>query len=199
MTTASMMRISATVFMVLSLAAAGEVKSGGAGAPLERDAREGARPCDWLEFHAATGPQGLRLGYRCADPIDFNRGAAYCVYLDTDGDRGTGFRGGEDSFPLGADYLLQGVTLYRYVGDEGAQRGLAWAWSQVGEAPAQVSENWAEFTLSPELVSIASARVSAFLMGDNTADGVGGNQTDVMPDGALRQGGGGKRIWIKIK
>lgn len=195
----SRMCLSATVFMVWSLVASGEAKSVRAGTPLERDPEEGAHPCDWLEFHAAVGPQGLHLGYRCANPIDFSRGAAYCVYLDTDGERGTGFRGGEDSFPLGADYLLQGMTLYRYVGNDGAQRGLTWAWSQVGEVTAQVTQDWAEFTLSPDLVRISSAKVAALLMGDNTADGVGGNRADVMPEGALRPGGGGKCIWIKSK
>jgi hypothetical protein len=192
-------RTTATVLMVLALAPSGEAKSGWAGAPLERDAKDGVQPCDWLEFHAAAGPQGLRLGYRCASPIDFTRGAAYCVYFDTDGDRSTGFRGGEDTFPLGADYLLQGISLYRYAGDDGAQRGLVWSWSLVGEVPAQVTEDWAEFTLSPESFRISSTTVLAFLLGDNTADGVGGNKADEMPDGALRQGGVGKCIRIKTR
>jgi hypothetical protein len=191
--------MSATMFMVLALARAGEAKSDWAGAPLERDGRDGVQPCDWLEFHAAPGPQGLRIGYRCTTPIDFSHGAAYCVYFDTDGDRSTGFRGGEDTFPLGADYLLQGISLYRYAGDDGAQRGLAWAWSLVGEVPSRVSEDWAEFTLTPEQFSLSSATVLAFLLGDNTASGVGGNKADEMPDGAHRKGGGGKCIWIKTK
>ncbi len=199
MTLSLSIRTAATVLMVVASGPPGEAKSGWAGAPLARDGKEDVQPCDWLEFHAAPGPQGLRIGYRCTSPIDFSRGAAYCVYFDTDGDRGTGFRGGEDSFPLGADYLLQGITLYRYVGDDGAQPGLAWAWSQVGEVTTQVTEDWAEFTLSPDQFSITSPTVLVFLMGDNTADGVGGNQSDEMPDGALRKGGGGKCIRIKAR
>lgn len=199
MTPSRRIRTTATVLMVLAAGLSGEAKSGWAGAPLARDGKEGVQPCDWLEFHAAVSPQGLRMAYRCARPIDFNRGAAYCVYFDTDGDRGTGFRGGEDSFPLGADFLLQGLTLYRYVGDEGGQRGLTWTWSQVGEVPAQVTDDWAEFTLSPDQFNIAASTVLVFLMGDNTADGVGGDQADIMPDGALQPGGGGKCIRIKTK
>ncbi|HMP75151.1 MAG TPA: hypothetical protein PKE12_02530 [Kiritimatiellia bacterium] len=179
--------------------ARGEVKTGGGGTPLERDRVEGVSPCDWTAFYAAPAKDGLRLAYRCAGPIDFNRGAAYCVYLDADGRRDTGFRGGEDNFPIGADYLLQGITLYRYTGDDGPGRGVTWSWSAVGEVPFRVDGAYAEFTLSPALLELHGATLHAFLIADNTADGVGGSTNDEMPDGALRRGGGGKFIRIKLR
>lgn len=187
-------RILSTCGMLLAFATSIEAKSGWSGPPLEKDRKEGARPCDWTEFHARADKEGLRIAYRCAESIDFNRGAAYCVYLDTDGDRGTGFRGGEDTFPIGAEYLLQGASLYRYSGD-----GLAWSWSTLGEVPFELAGDWAELTLTPELFQATADTIRVFLMGDNTADGVGGNFVDEMPDGALRKGGGGKFIRIKLR
>jgi len=50
------------------------------------------------------------------------------IYLDTDANRTTGFRGGANNFPIGADYLLQGSALYRYTGSTGTE----WSWSSVG-------------------------------------------------------------------
>ena len=39
------------------------------------------------------------------------------LYLDTDGDRETGFIGGAQSLAVGAEYLLQGKVLYAFSGD----------------------------------------------------------------------------------
>lgn len=185
---------SAVLMMAVAAHIAGAAKSDWTGAPLERDPKEGVRPCDWLELHAAPGPKSLRIAYRCVDPIDFSLGAAYCVYLDTDGHRKTGYRGSEDTFPIGADYLLQGATLYRYSGD-----GIGWSWTIVGEAPAEIAGDWAEFTLSERLLPLPDDVIFVFLLGDNTAEGVGGDRIDEMPNGALRKGGGGKSIRIKMR
>ncbi len=164
------------------------------GEALETAGANDAQPCSWVEFHAKQVDGALRIAYRSANPIDFNRGAAYCVYLDADNSRTTGFRGGGDEFPVGADYLLQGILLFRYTGN-----GTDWAWEQVGSVPYEVAGDWASFVLSPTLFPIAGDKVGAFLFGDNTAPGVGGNKTDVMPAGALRAGGGGPFIAIAIE
>lgn len=187
-------RTTATVFILLTATLSGEAKSGWAGTPLERDRKEGVHPCDWTEFHARADREGLRIAYRCAETIDFNRGAAYCVYLDTDGKRETGFRGGEDTFPIGAEYLLQGATLYRYTGD-----GTAWSWTTEGAVGFDLAADWAELTLSPALFKTSADTLRVFLLGDNSAEGVGGTVVDEMPDGALRAGGGGKFIRIKLR
>ena len=186
-------RVAFSLATVLGAVSFGEAKSRW-GAPLERDRKEGAKPCDWTEFYARADREGLRLAYRCAETIDFTRGAAYCVYLDTDGKRGTGYRGGADNFPIGADFLLQGGTLHRYTGD-----GIAWSWTIDGETAYALDSDWAEFTISPALLPLARDELRVFLLGDNTAEGVGGTGNDEMPDGALRKGGGGKFFRIKIR
>ncbi|MBW7908927.1 MAG: hypothetical protein H3C50_08445 [Kiritimatiellae bacterium] len=161
------------------------------GEPLEKAEPSDAQPCNWIEFHGSRANDALRIAFRSANPIDFNRGAAYCVYLDADNNRNTGFRGGGNDFPIGADYLLQGIFLFRYTGD-----GTGWAWTQIGEVPHEVAGNWASYTLNASLLPITGASVGAMLYGDNTAPGVGGNRVDVMPAGALRAGGGGPFIAI---
>jgi hypothetical protein len=108
--------------------------------------------------------------------------AAWHVFFDTDGNRLTGYRNG-DIFPLGADYMLQGLTLYQYTGS-----GLDWSWSSVGtpayswsgtNAELYIPRNWLG---SPRLIKV-------LYYGDNPA--VGGSTTDLNPDTAIKAGGAG--------
>lgn len=183
----------ACILSLLAGARASEAKPAWATKPLASDPRESARPCDWVDVCALLEPDSLRLAYQCAEPVDFGRGAAYCVYLDTDNDRATGFRGGEDNFPIGADFLLQGATLYRYAGSD----GVSWAWSSDGEVSYTVEGTWAEFTLPHDLLPIAGNLVRIFLYGDNTAQGVDGNFSDLLPNDAL-QNAGGRSVGIRL-
>lgn len=177
----------------------GEARPRWAGAPLERGRNNRATPCDWLEVHARFDGPVLRLAYRCTAPIDFGPGAAaYSIYFDTDGNRRTGFRGGDDDFPIGADYMLQGGRVYRYVGDEGPRAGLDWAWTLVDAVEYRLDGEWAEFTLKPEHLAIRHNELRFFLFGDNTAENVGGNHPDYLPERALRAGGGGRHIRLAV-
>lgn len=185
------MRLS-LVTMVGLLPTVGEAKPEWANKPLERDPKEGVAPCDWLELHAQAAGGAIQIAFRCAEPIDFAKGAAYCVFIDIDGKRQTGFRGGEDNFPIGADYLLQGATLYRYAADGGTE----WSWSLVGDATYSLAEDWVDYTIPADQMPVNGTEIDIFLLGDNTAPGVDGDKGDVMPDGALRAGGGGQAIRV---
>jgi hypothetical protein len=184
----------AAAFILQAALLAVEAKSGKAEALIEEDRKEGVRPCDWLEFRAKAEGEELHLAYQCADAIDFSRGAAYCIYIDVDGKRHTGFRGSEDNFPIGADYLLQASILYRYTGG-----GTAWSWSAILEVTHKVHGERAEFVLPVNQLGADDDTIRVFLIGDNTAVGVGGDRIDELPDGALRRGGGGKSIRIKMR
>jgi hypothetical protein len=105
------------------------------------------------------------------------------LYFDTDNSRATGFRGASDNFPIGADYLLQGNTVYHYVGG-----GTDWNWSQVGVATSAVGgTSNVEFSLPQALIG-NPAVIGLFFLGDNPS--IGGNALDVYPDSALQTGGG---------
>lgn len=189
--------VSSLLAVAFSLTAS--AKPGWVDKPLAVDPEEKATPCDWLEFYASPGKDGLKLAYRCAIPINFSLGAAYSVYLDTDGRRDTGFRGSDDQFPIGADYLLQGATLFQYTGNTGERSGLDWAWNSLGMVTFNVSRDWADFVLTKEQLPVPAGVVNVMLMGDNEAANVGGNFNDVFPDQALINTGTGRSIQIRYE
>ncbi len=170
-----------------------------AGKPLATDPEEKAAPCDWLEFYAEPSAEGLRLAYRCTTPVNFSLGAAYSIYLDTDGRRDTGYRGSNDHFPIGADYLLQGGTLYRYGESSGSGYGTDWLWNSLGLMSYVVTGEWADFTLTKDQLAVSADTIQVMLVGDNTAADVGGQINDIFPDRALTSSGPGSSISIKIK
>ncbi|MDH4065589.1 MAG: hypothetical protein OEW19_14420, partial [Acidobacteriota bacterium] len=137
---------------------------------------------DWLEGWMAHNDASLYVAVRNDGPAELNW--AFNVYLDTDATRASGFRGGADDHPVGAEYLLQGSALFRYTGT-----GLDWSWSFVGSAAVAVSSSQVELALARALIGDA-ATIDVFFLGDNSAY-PGGAGLDLYPDGALRAGGGG--------
>ena len=49
--------------------------------------------------------------------------------IDTDQSRASGYRGANDTFAVGAEYMLEGASLYAYTGS-----GTDWGWSFVASA-----------------------------------------------------------------
>lgn len=184
--------------LLLATPLSGQAKPDWIRQPLAVDPDEGAMPCDWLEVHAVReAGGGLRLAFRCRAEIDFTRGAAYSIYLDTDGKRETGYRGSSDHFPLGADYLLQGATLYRYDTAAGYGNGTDWAWVAVGPVDHRVDGEWADFTVTRDQMPLGAVDiVQMILIGDNTATDVGGNHNDTFPDRAMEKSGAGRTIAV---
>lgn len=143
------------------------------------DPAEGAQPVDWRKLFLAHDKDALFLRYTTEGAVDFNKGAAYMVFLDTDQSARTGFQGDSGQFPLGADYLLQGLTLYRYSGT-----GADWTWESLGTISGAAKGNEAEFAIPREQLGDA-AEVDLMLYADNVAEGVGGEVLDLLPDDAL--------------
>ena len=65
------------------------------------------------------------------------------VYLDTDTNRETGFRGFADEYAVGADYLVEGNALLKYTGT-----GMDWNWEVLGPIEAASDGNVVELMLS---------------------------------------------------
>ena len=137
---------------------------------------------DWLEGWMAHDDASWYVAWRNDGTAELNW--AFNVYLDTDATRASGFRGGADDHPVGAEFLLQGSSLYRYTG-----AGLEWSWSFVGAAAVALDGSQAELSFARALLDNATA-IDVFFLGDNSAY-PGGAGIDLYPDGALRQGGGG--------
>ncbi len=70
-------------------------------------------------------------------------GSAHRVYLDVDGDRGTGYYGDDGAFAIGADYLLLNNRLYAFRGT--SQQTFSWDFLQEVAADASTTNDieWA--------------------------------------------------------
>ena len=138
-------------------------------------------PLDWRELRAAHNATYFYLAYTTDAPAALT--AAQNAFLDTDRTRGTGFRGGGDNFPIGADYLIQAGTLYHYTGS-----GTDWSWASVGSTAFSWSATVAEIAVPWSFLGNPPA-LDIFLYGDNPS--VGGDAVDWYPDSAPQAGGGG--------
>lgn len=184
----------------LQIAFAADPAAEAPGAPdVVRDRDEKARPCDWREVSARAKGGQFVIAYQCAQKVDFKIAAVYSVFIDVDRDRATGYRGAMDNFPIGADYLLQGGMLYRYQQNEAQKPGTDWYWDQGTAAQYKLLGNSAEITFPLSKLEGAKNSVDLLFYADNTTEGVKGNFVDVVPDDALRVGGGGKSINVPLK
>ncbi len=142
----------------------------------------------WMAHDAAN----FYIAYQNYGPLTTNTlNWAYTLYMDTDGSRSTGYRGSADNFPVGADYMLQGMAVYRYTGTNGTD----WSWSSVGNATCAAGGSNAEFSLPRTWIGNPSL-VRLLFIGDNTA--YGGTTEDLYPSNALNTGGGGGYLVYRI-
>ena len=93
------------------------------------------------------------------------------VYLDTDKNANTGFRVGN----IGADYIIEGQAIHRYVG-----LGTNWNWKNIGVAERQYAGNFAELRFPRSLIGNPDS-LRLLFRGFNNA--VGGTLIDNYPDG----------------
>ncbi|MBU0677379.1 MAG: hypothetical protein KJ626_04615 [Verrucomicrobia bacterium] len=160
---------------------------------LATDAVDGAKPCDWVSVRAVKSDGRIYFHYECAVDVDFSEGAAYNIFIDVDSSRKTGYRGGGDDFPVGADYLLQGATLFKYGGE-----GTDWYWHEPRALIHEVANRKVEVEVSAADLG-DPASIDFFLYADNEAEGVGGSGTDVCPDKAIKAGGKGKKLTLRLR
>lgn len=119
---------------------------------------------DWQNLWARSENGKLYLSYRTVSHIDFVSNAwRYAVYLDTDADKGTGYHGSDGSYAIGAEYLMEGAALYKYVGD-----GTDWSWSPSGVVDIAVGGNRAELALDESGIGLTGEyNVRVMLRGNN--------------------------------
>jgi hypothetical protein len=147
-----------------------------------QDATGAGDQLDWGTSWMAHDPTNFYFAHQTYTTITALN-TAWNTYLDTDGNRLTGFRGSGDNYPLGADYLLQGTGLYHYTGT-----GTNWSWSFIGTVAYSWSSTAVEFSFPRSWVGNPSL-VKVLFVADNPS--VGGTTTDYSPDTALKTGGGG--------
>jgi peptidoglycan/xylan/chitin deacetylase (PgdA/CDA1 family) len=130
---------------------------------------------DWSEAWMGHDASNFYLAYRAHSPISLSWG--YAVYLDTDTSDASGFRGFAGEFPIGADYLLEGDSLYRF----NAPSQSVWGWEYVGGVAAGVQGDSVELSLPRALLGDPT-NISLLLKGNSAANG--GTDIDLYPDEA---------------
>lgn len=124
----------------------------------------GSDPIDWTAFYAKAENNNLYISYQTASNIDFASNSwRYNIFIDSDNNLLTGYRGNDSGFKIGADYLFQGAGLYKYMGD-----GTDWGWVNVAFYPYAINNNRLE-TVIPEsaLFLPEGYTVRMLLHGDN--------------------------------
>lgn len=124
---------------------------------------------DYLEGWLAHDASSLYIAYRNNGDIITSAWWSWQVYIDTDTSTSTGYKNIDG---LGAEYLLQGASVYKYTGS-----GTNWSWQNIGSATNAVNGALAEFKIPRSMLSnptefrtVFKARNSAFTGRYSVAD-----------------------------
>jgi len=139
------------------------------------DDADASNPIDWRESWMAHDSESFYIAYQTDAEISDSWG--YGIYIDTDGDRTTGFRGFSDELPIGADYIIESTDIQAYTGS-----GTNWSWQSVGTAERAAGASVVELSL-PRLLLGNPNSLNLVFRGDNSA--VLGTIVDFYPDNAL--------------
>jgi hypothetical protein len=127
------------------------------------DAPDDGLLVNWDQVWTDERGESLSFSYTNIGDIDKARLFLWNIYLDTDKQTGTGY-----GFSLlGADYLLQGRSLYQYTGT-----GKDWSWKYIKEVNYTVSGARAELSVAKSALGLADdANSYHALFYGTTADG----------------------------
>lgn len=136
---------------------------------------------DWLKIAIAHSPQNVYFAYQNRQNIDSSSTSGSYIpwgwqgFMDTDENAATGYAIGS----IGADYIIEGSSLQRYIGT-----GSSWAWESVGQAQTRYSNKTAEIGFPRALIGNPQ-NMKVVFEGKNEA--FGGSGIDRYPDsGNLR-------------
>lgn len=156
-------------------------------APAATDAVDTVGTIDIKNLYAWVDAGKIYLGIDNNGPVtQLNYG--YTWYLDTDQNATSGFK----AFALGADYLIEGVNLYRFTGSTQT----AWSWTLVGQATGAIQDKTAELAFDTAMIGGATSFDAAFY-GNNAA--FGQTTADRVPQtGFIRFGNGRGGLYTPI-
>lgn len=129
---------------------------------------------DFAKVWVVAENENIYISYQCAKPMDWNTEAwKYNIFIDADNDCNTGYRGWEQDWALGADYLLQGATIFKFSGKD----RMTWGWTEVGLQLYAIAENRVELQVPRSIIEIEKEQpVRILLHGDNY------KKVDFLPD-----------------
>ena len=134
-----------------------------------------SNPLDWRQAWVAHSATDLYIAYRNHEAFSLSWG--HGIYVDTDGDINTGFRGFSGEFPIGADILLETDDVQMYTGS-----GNDWGWLTVAQSTVAVSGDTGELSLPLSAIGNPQS-LRFYFRADNSA--FNGNTVDHFPDTAV--------------
>ncbi len=121
---------------------------------------------DWREAWIAHNDQGYYVAWDTYYPVEsYSWGLG--VYIDTDRNRDTGFVGFNSEFPIGVDYLVEGVEQFHYTGS-----GTDWSWELVKTGGSAL-----QFIAKDD---VNAKKIDLFFLANSAS--VGGKSIDYYPD-----------------
>ncbi len=123
---------------------------------------------------AEVAGKNLYISYCCTKPINFeNEAYRYNVFVDADNDLSTGYRGWDGNWALGADYLVQGATVFEFSGSPNR----VWEWKKKGAAVYKIEGSQIEMKVPLSSLGLNNKQDFRVLFyGDNVS------VTDYVPD-----------------
>jgi hypothetical protein len=129
----------------------------------QTDPNEGST-VDWHQISIANDTNNFYIRYQMnASPaLDFN----LRIFFDTDLDRGTGYIGGDAQFSVGAEFMIEGATLYQFTG----AGQTVWGWSTIGSLGADGSYAL-DYTLGIPIASLDTDTFNFLLFSEGNIGG----------------------------
>lgn len=135
---------------------------------------------DWVKVSVAHDNSDFYFAYEMSTATSLTWG--HSVYLDTDKQKNSGFRGFSGSYPIGADYMLEGDVYFRYIGD-----GTNWSWEPLGAGESATVGTSVEMKISRTALGDPNG-FDMLLVGKGIA--LEGNTTDYYPDAEIANNAG---------
>jgi hypothetical protein len=121
---------------------------------------------DWTDLWICRENGFLFISYQTVTEIDFRENAwRYAVFMDTDIDFLTGYRGmdSNSSLHIGADYLIEGAVLHKYIGN-----GTSWEWKNISTLQYCYTTNRLEMAIPESCMGLkCNYSIKVMLLGNN--------------------------------
>lgn len=134
---------------------------------------------DWREAWMGHDASNLYIAYREHNASQLLWGNQ--VYLDTDSDTSTGFKGFSGQYTVGADFMIEGDALFRYNSALQDQ----WAWEYLGSVNSAIDGDTVELKVSRAQLGNPE-NLFLFFLGDSAASS--GDAIDYYPDDVTDEG-----------
>ncbi len=128
---------------------------------------------DWKQAWMGHDDSNFYIAYNQFEPFGITWG--HSIYIDSDTDSTTGFHGFSGEFVIGADYVVEGDSVFKYTAVAQNQ----WSWEYVQSVQSAVSSQGVEIAVPRNLIG-NPVNIDLLFYGDSAA--TGGNAVDLYPD-----------------